>query len=372
MKFLIISHVEHKLIGNRISAYAPYVREMNIWFKHVDEVTVLAPLGTEQISAIDLEYKHQNLSFNAIPSIQFTGFKHALKSIIKIPRIFIVIFSACRKTDHIHLRCPGNIGLIGCLVQVFFPKKMKTAKYAGNWDPNATQPLSYKFQKWMLSNTFLTRNMTALVYGDWKNQTKNVKSFFTATYRDADRQVPTLRSYTGALKFVYVGSLVEGKRPLLAIQIVTKLKNKGFDVMLDLFGDGVLKSNLQNYISKNNLNSFIKLKGNQEKEVVKAALKEADFLILLSKSEGWPKAIAEGMFFGVVPIATSVSCIPNMLGYGSRGIIVDPDIDNAVETIQGFLNNTERLKLISVEASKWSQSYTLDVFENELIKLLKA
>ena len=37
--------------------------------------------------------------------------------------------------DHIHLRCPGNIGLLGCFSSNFISKKIKTAKYAGNWDP---------------------------------------------------------------------------------------------------------------------------------------------------------------------------------------------------------------------------------------------
>ena len=370
MKFLIISHVEHKIRGNSISAYAPYVREMNIWIKHVDSVTIVAPKSKDVNCAIDLEYEHQNLNFHAIPAIQFTSLKHALGSVIKLPLIVIAIFKACRKTDHIHLRCPGNIGLIGCLVQVFFPKKIKTAKYAGNWDPEAPQPLSYKFQKWLLSNTFLTRNMTALVYGDWKNQTRNIKPFFTATFRDNEREIPKIKNYSGSLKFVFVGSLVEGKRPLMTIQIVERLRKKGYNVTLDVFGDGILTPDLDHYILKNNLGSYVKLHGNQEKEVIKAALKASDFLILLSKSEGWPKAIAEAMFFGVLPIASPVSCMPNMLDDGKRGIIVDPDIDKAVEVIEGYLKHSERMVPMTAEAVKWSQNYTLEVFESEIIKLL--
>lgn len=76
--------------------------------------------------------------------------------------------------------------MLGCLVQIFFPKKIKTAKYAGNWDPEAKQPLSYRIQRWVLSNTFLTRNIQVLVYGEWKQQTKNIKPFFTATYSKSE------------------------------------------------------------------------------------------------------------------------------------------------------------------------------------------
>jgi len=73
------------------------------------------------------------------------------------------------QADYIHLRCPGNMGL-EALVQMLFPNKPKTAKYAGNWNPKSKQPWSYRLQKWILSYTFLTQNMQVLVYGEWSNQ----------------------------------------------------------------------------------------------------------------------------------------------------------------------------------------------------------
>ena len=370
MKFLIITHVKHKLNSRNISAYAPYVREMNIWLKHVDEVTVVAPKTLESKEAIDLDYKHNNLKFNEIPSIQFTNIKHAILSFFKLPLILIAVFKACRKADHIHLRCPGNIGLLGCLVQMFFPKKIKTAKYAGNWNPEAKQPLSYKFQKWLLSNTFFTKNMTVLVYGNWKNQTQNIKPFFTATFTEGEKEKSKIRSYTETLKFVFVGSLVEGKRPLLAIKIVEALYEKGKSVQLNIFGDGLLKEELKQYVIKNKLETVVKLFGNKEMSIVKEALKESHFLILPSKSEGWPKAIAEAMFFGAIPIATSISCVPSMLDNGKRGILIAPDLNEALNKITTYLSKEEKLKEMSKLASSWSQNYTLNTFETEIAKLL--
>lgn len=371
MKFLIITHVAHHVVENDISAYAPYVREMNLWLKHVDEVMLIAPKSNKTKSIIDSSYSHENLNFIEISSIEFTSIKKAFFSLLKIPLILFEIFKACKNTDHIHLRCPGNIGLLGCLVQVFFPKKVKTAKYAGNWDPDASQPLSYKFQKWILSNTFLTKNIKVLVYGDWENQSKNIKPFFTATYKNEERLTPKVRDYSDRLLFVFVGGLVEGKRPLFAIQVVEALVKRGVQAELCLYGDGVLKSELQKYIDDNNLDNYIKLKGNRDKNTLKQAFQKAHFLILPSRSEGWPKAIAEAMFFGVIPISTSVSCVSYMLDYGKRGILIDYNLENAVQCVLDSLKSSERLKSISENAFKWSQSYTLDVFETEIIKLIE-
>ena len=371
MNFLIITHVQHKKNGDFFAAYEPYVREMNLWFNYVDKVTVVAPLINESVSPIDLNYKHENIKFHAISSIQFTTLKNTLVSIFKIPQILTSIFRACKKADHIHLRCPGNIGLLGCLIQICFPKKIKTAKYAGNWDPKSKQPLSYRFQKCILSNTFLTKKINVLVYGDWKNQTKNIKSFFTATYKKSEIDTSIIRNYDNKLKFVFVGSLVKGKRPFLSIKIVEKLYQKNKNVSLDIYGDGILKKELQDYINKNNLNDYIIIHGNQKKDIIKQALKASHFLILPSVSEGWPKAIAEAMFFGVIPIATKISCVPFMLDQGKRGVLIGPDLERATQKIKKSLEDQKRLELMSSRAIEWSQQYTLDVFESEIVKLLK-
>ena len=158
------------------------------------------------------------------------------RSIISLPGLFFKIFVVMKRSNHIHLRCPGNMGLLGALVQIFFPKKIKTAKYAGNWDSNSKQPFSYKIQKWILSNTFLTKNMQVLVYGDWKNQTKNIKSFFTATYRENEKSTVTARSLNTKLQFLFVGTLSKGKQPIYAVKLVELLKNKGINAQLSIYG----------------------------------------------------------------------------------------------------------------------------------------
>ncbi|TNJ45751.1 glycosyltransferase [Tamlana fucoidanivorans] len=370
MTFVIISHVLHKVNADGVSAYAPYVGEMNVWLKHVDKVVIVAPVIETEPTAIDLHYKHDQITLKPISAIQFTSVSTAFISTLKVPYIFWRLMQVCFQADHVHLRCPGNIGLLGCLVQILFPKKTKTAKYAGNWDPKANQPLSYRFQKWLLSNTFLTRNMTVLVYGTWKGQTKNIKPFFTATYKKEERVISKVRDYTKALKFVFIGSLVAGKRPLLTIQIIEQLIKDGYDVSLEIFGDGILKDDLQAYIIEHNLTTRVKLLGNQSKPKVKEALKTAHFSILPSKSEGWPKAIAEAMFFGVVPIATPISCVPDMLDYGKRGVLIEGRLSGDVTILKKVLGAPQSLKDMSEAAFQWSQMFTLDYFESEIVKIL--
>jgi glycosyltransferase involved in cell wall biosynthesis len=371
MTFVIITHVPHVKVQSSYFAYGPYVREMNIWIKQADKVIVLAPIAAYGKTAIDSDYVHDNIEFVSIDNFDVLSLKALLKTIAQIPEICWKIYTAMQKGDHIHLRCPGNVGLLGCFVQIFFPSKLKSAKYAGNWDPKAKQPWSYKMQRWILNNTFLTRNMQVLVYGEWPNQSKNIKPFFTATYGEEDKLQFVAKDFNSKIQFVFVGTLVKGKNPLYAIQLTEALIKKGHQVALSLYGEGVERESLQGYLFNNNLERNIILKGNQNQEVIKKAYQESHFVILASESEGWPKAIAEGMFWGCIPLATRVSCVPFMLDYGKRGILLDMDLEKDVEKTEMLLNNQTDFNVKSENASNWSRNYTLDVFEREIIGVLK-
>lgn len=361
-------HMKHK---EQFVAYEPYVREMNLWIKYVEQVKIIAPFSDNNSTSIDSAYIHQNININKVPYFDITSIANSLKSIFIIPLILVKLFKVMRWADHIHLRCPGNMGLLGCIVQIFFPSKPKTVKYAGNWDPKSKQPFTYRIQKWILSNTFLTKNVKVLVYGEWENQTKNIKPFFTATYSEKDIVEIENKNLKNRVKFIFVGGFTKGKQPLTSVKVVEKLKSKGHIVSLDMYGDGLERQNVENYILQNNLKEFVTIHGNVGKEKIKRAFQNSHFLLFISKSEGWPKVVAEAMFWSCLPITTSVSCVPYMLGNGNRGAIVNDSIDNIVNTIENYLMNESNYVKQVERAKDWSQSFTLEKFESEIGKLLK-
>lgn len=443
MRFAIFTHVEHIEREGRYYAYAPYVREMNVWLEQVEEVEVIGAKrqrnpGSGGLGENGIGYNHSKLTFTEVPAFHFLNFSSAIKAIIKFPYIFFRMMGAMRRADHLHLRCPGNVGLLACIAQLFFPSKSKTAKYAGNWDPQAKQPLSYKFQKWLLSNTFLTRNMRVLVYGEWSGQSENVFPFFTASFAENDVAEVQAKQFSEPLTFLFVGNLVEGKQPMEAIKLVERINAAGETGpnqeilgkgnVLEIYGDGPERERLQDYCKKHFLDDIIHFKRNRPLEELKAAYRKAHFVVLPSISEGWPKAIAEGMFFGCIPIATPVSCVPRMLGNGKRGILLtDPPLETFQKSRQlecssdpaaagsknvsrtslseppayrrGKLEVTERdfsierkvldqrtedvkkisqlmsdrgkLERMSMEAKEWSQQYTLERFEAAIKEVLR-
>ena len=162
---------------------------------------------------------------------------------------------------------------------------------------------------------------------------------------------------------------MEGKRPLFALKMIKQLHNDGVNCRLNIFGDGVLREELQAYIDLHEID-YITLHGNQTKEVLQKYLAQSHFSILASKSEGWPKAVAEAMFYGVIPISTRISCVPFMLDNEARGILIEPEITSAIKRIKAALDSPSSLHLMAKEAQNWSQNYTLDYFETEIKQLL--
>lgn len=371
MKLLIVSTAPFLYKQNGIYAYSPYVNELVLWEKHATEIAFCCPVWENENGLLISKLPFKIASHFKLLDFSLNSFFNIVKAFFFAFYNLSVLFRAMLWADHIHLRCPGNIGLFGSFIQIAFPNKIKTAKYAGNWDPKSKKPWSYLLQQMILSSTCLTRNMKVLVYGDWEGSSKNIKPFFTATYQEIDKLPISKKEMKGRIAFVFVGTLVQGKNPLYAIQLVEFLYKKGYNVHMSLYGEGPKRAELERYTTVNQLEVVIKLKGNHSKDIVQKAYQNSHFVVLPSDSEGWPKAIAEGMFWGCVPMATSVSCVPYMLNQGKRGVVLTMDLEKDVKQIEMLLNNQADFNTKSENASNWSRNYTLDVFEQEITNLLK-
>ena len=371
IKFLVVTYTPTLKKSNEYYSYSPYVDEMDVWFKYADEYRIISP-NMYPTDFLSKPFKSKDIGYYHIPFIALNSVGVALKSIILLPYIIFQLFRAMFWANHIHFRSPGNVTLLGSIVQVFFPSKKKSVKYAGNWDPNSNQPLSYRMQQSIFRSTILSKNIKVLVYGEWPNETKNIYPFISATYRENEKISFKMRDYTQNLKFVFIGAMVIGKRPMLTVKIIESLLEKEIRAELHMFGDGNLIDEIRAYVIENNLNNSIIVHGNQDKESVKKCLMDAHFSILPSKSEGWPKAIAEGMFFGAIPISTKISCLPWILDYGKRGILIESDKDAAIEVIiKELKKGNEYLNIMSKRVQEWSQHYTTDRLEQEIEKVIK-
>ncbi|MEO6550698.1 MAG: glycosyltransferase, partial [Ferruginibacter sp.] len=265
MTFLIVTHVPHKYLNGAYYGYGPYIREMNLWIKDADEVLIVASVDTNaKPDPIDLAYIHPAIKFIEVPAFSLVGARAVFTTLLKMPGIFLNTFRAMRKADHIHLRCPGNMGLIGLFVQVLFPAKKKTVKYAGNWDDYQGEHRTYKMQKSIAKNRSLSRNTQVLIYGQWPNFTKNCLAFFTASYRENDKRPILAKSMKDdEVKIIFLGTLDERKRPEYAVEVISILTKRGFNnISLDIVGEGPFESLCREKIAGFGLQDRVTMHGN--------------------------------------------------------------------------------------------------------------
>jgi hypothetical protein len=81
--------------------------------------------------------------------------------------------------------------------------------------------------------------------------------------------------------------------------------------------------------------------------------------------------VAEAMFWGCLPIVTPISCVPNMLNQGQRGILLCLDKKKDIENIEQLVTDSIQYEIKTNAAMNWSRYYTVDKFEAEIKKLLR-
>lgn len=375
MRLLLYSHVVHKHFNGQTYAYGPYVREMNLWLQEFDSVTIIAPVvNSNHIDPIEEPFNCKNVRHIKLHSFSILGSIALLRTLFVVPLNAVIIYFSMFISGHLHVRCPGNIGLLASLIQVLFPWKRKSFKYAGNWIENIGQPVSYRIQKWIMANCFLTRNSTALVYGKKSTDKRCVTNAFTATYNVDDAKPVILRTIQAdrPIHLVFAGSLIAGKNPLIAIDVCRILNGQGLIAFLTICGNGPLSEIIANYISDNGLEGRIVCKGNLNRKELDSVFQSSHFLLMPSQSEGWPKSVAEAMWWGTLPVVSPVSCVPEMLDYGARGILVSPNAAQIAEVIASLIKQPEHYQSMCVKAMEWSRGYTLESYRKLIESVPKA
>lgn len=109
---------------------------------------------------------------------------------------------------------------------------------------------------------------------------------------------------TGNPALVFVGRLVEGKRPGDALAALAPLRRQLSGAELTICGDGPLLSNLQDQANELGVADATSFLGQIPYETMPAIYRSADILILPSRAEGFPRTVIEALASGV-PVVMS-------------------------------------------------------------------
>lgn len=153
-------------------------------------------------------------------------------------------------------------------------------------------------------------------------------------------------SYRGdSVRIIFVGSLIpkKGLQDLICALSSPEMSN----VRLVILGDGYFGAELQKLAEEKLENEQVEWKGIIPPVDVARIMRESDFLVITSYTEGSPNVIKEAMATGLPVIGTRIGGIPDLVSNNETGLLYDAgDIKSLRECIRIMAKDREtRLKM---------------------------
>jgi glycosyltransferase involved in cell wall biosynthesis len=371
MRLLITSHVIHYQFDGRLFAYGPYAREIDLWADLFREVVIASPCRLEKPPGDCLPFGRENIRIDPQREAGGDSLVGKLSLAAAIPAMVCGLARSMSKADAIHVRCPGNLGLIGVLLAPLMGRPL-VAKYAAQWDSAVNEPWSAKLQKFILRSRWWKGPVT--VYGKWPNQPSHVIPFFTSLLTsqqmDQARIGAAGRRLGGPLRVLYTGRLSKAKHVDTVIKAAARALHAGIEIECTVIGVGPERQALEALAAELQIADRVRFTGGIPFQEVVRELASADVLALLSETEGWPKSIAEGMAFGLVCIGSNRGFVPEMLSEG-RGIAAPTGDEAALaEILIDVARAPERYAPMRAAAASWAQRFSLEGLREAIRELL--
>jgi glycosyltransferase involved in cell wall biosynthesis len=295
-----------------------------------------------------------------------------LVQFLSLPMLIWNLAKALRGADAIHVRCPGNLGLLGVVLGPLFSNYL-VAKYAGQWNGYQGEPISVWLQRRLL-RSFWWRRGVVTVYGEWPNQPGQIVPFFTSmmTSDQVRRSVEVARGKRlgTPIEILYIGRLSGLKGVDVLLRAARLISNQGVAFRLSVIGDGPEADQLKKLAAELNLGESAVFTGALPYNEVMTWYQKGHILVLPSRhSEGWPKVLTEAMCHGLVCISTDHGLIPWLLR--DRGHVVPVDNVYALAAcLMNVASDRDEYLRTSHAAASWAQKYSLEGLRDALGILL--
>lgn len=162
-------------------------------------------------------------------------------------------------------------------------------------------------------------------------------------------------------RIVFVGRLNRQKNIPLLINAFNKIKDNYSEINLEIYGEGFLRSEIQNLIDSLDLNDRVYLMG-AHSDVLKK-ISGARMFVLPSLYEGMPNALMEAMALGIPSVASDCPCggPRELINDGQNGFLFENnDLESLKEKMQICLN-TKDPKVISIKAREICETHSFDI-----------
>lgn len=125
------------------------------------------------------------------------------------------------------------------------------------------------------------------------------------------------------IRLLWVARLIPWKHPEDAVEVAHRLKRDGYDISLDIVGDGPMMEKLRTLVEKKDLSGQVHLTGAKTPEEVRSYMERANvFMFTSDYNEGWGAVMNEAMNSGCAVVAShAVGSVPFLVKHGENGLV---------------------------------------------------
>ena len=188
-----------------------------------------------------------------------------------------------------------------------------------------------------------------------------------------------LRSVKDTLKsparILFIGRLSKEKNVKSIIHAIKNLIEKGYEIRLEIVGDGPEKEDLATLTNKLGISKNINFKGAVKKIKLKNIYSNSDIVVLPSFVEAFSGVLLEAMALGKPIVASDILGTRSIIKNNYNGLLVRPTplgISNAIEKL--IRNKKLRMMLAKnglVEIKKYTEVNQINKLENLYKQVLK-
>lgn len=369
---LVISDTGIVKTANGYKAFGPVVKELFFLLEEFESITWI---GFHKKNQIDnksyIKVDESRIKILTLPNVGGKSILKKIEILLYYPIMSLQILNEILKHKKIHTRGPSNPAIISMFFSLFFPNKIFWHKYAGSWIDEA--PFFYDLQRKFLKN--LTNNNIITVNGDFSNK-KNILSFENPCLEEKDRRfgkkIISTKKLDNLINFCFVGGLNSNKGADKIIEAFLVLDSDNVGT-IHIVGDGELRQKLIDLSL--NLEHKIIFHGFLPKNKISKIYEKTHFILLPSKSEGFPKVIGEAMNYGCIPIVSDVSCISQYIKDKENGFLIWPITNENIKKgiFEALTMNSKKFEEIIQKnfllAEKFTYSYYIKRINSEIFKL---
>lgn len=192
-----------------------------------------------------------------------------------------------------------------------------------------------------IKKLFIRKNKVVVI-PNWVEKDESIRNVYNAASK----------------KIIYAGRISKEKGCDLLVEAFSLIEKDNTDWQLDMYGDGLLVDDIKRLINEKGLDGRVNLMGWSEN--LESQFGEYSFLVLTSKTEGFPLILLQAQNAGLPIISFDIYTGPReIVNDGVDGFLIKPyEVEDFAQAMQLLINDRDLRIKMSKNTEKSRTKYT--------------